>query len=59
MKIERETDHDETTQALTDTIADALASETNSVLTECSDGLSRVQLRVGTRRFELRLMEVL
>jgi len=59
MKIERETDHDETTQALTDTIADALASEANSVITECSDGLLRVQLRVGTRRFELRLMEVL
>jgi hypothetical protein len=61
MKIERETDHDETTQALTDTIADALASadKADSVITNCSDGLSRVQLRVGTRRFELRLVEVL
>jgi hypothetical protein len=59
MKIERDTDHDETTQALTEIIADALASKTTVVASECSDGIQRVIITMDRRRFELRLVEML
>ena len=68
MKIERDTNYDETTYALTDAISEAMQSAdwsgledgTKAGLTCCDDERgSAVIIRTAGRRFELRLVEVL